>query len=507
MKKYSLLFSFIAISLCAFAQQPRKVTRTWFANPDVRIETPAFTGGGYYTSYKTMMKYLHNEVESNPGLMKMELVGKSQKGKAIPLITISNNKQSAEKLRILYIGCLHGNEHAGTEGLMWYIHNLAKDRELNSLLERCDFYIMPMVNIDGSEADMRYANNGIDLNRDQTRLSTVESQTLHTVAARVKPHVFIDFHEYKPLRANYDEISDRIISNANDFMFLYSSNPNVYPGLTKLVEEKFIPNAKSMAKTWGLKNAIYFTTKTEGGRVVMNVGGHSTRSSSNIMALRGCVSMLMEIRGVGLGGSSYLRRVNTVYQLARSYAQTAYDNANELKQTVENAAMQNRPIVTAYRVPVTKCYPCDFIDLLKNKQLTIPVDAHVAKHMEVIKEVVRPKAYIIGGDEKKAIELIDKFGINYEIIKKATALQVEIYTVKSQRTQKTEILNMHPVSVKTAVADATIRVPAGSIVIPMNQPLSTLAGILLEPECANGFVNFHVIDTGVGEMLPIYRVK
>ena len=108
---------------------------------------------------------------------------------------------------------------------------------------------------------------------------------------------------------------------------------------------------------------------------------------------------------------------------------------------------------------------------------------------------------------RKAIELIDKFGINYEIIKKATALQVEIYTVKSQRTQKTEILNMHPVSVKTAVADATIRVPAGSIVIPMNQPLSTLAGILLEPECANGFVNFHVIDTGVGETLPIYRVK
>lgn len=40
------------------------------------------------------------------------------------------------------------------------------------------------------------------------------------------------------------------------------------------------------------------------------------------MALRGAISMLMEVRGVGLGRTSYKRRVYTVYKLAESFART-----------------------------------------------------------------------------------------------------------------------------------------------------------------------------------------
>ena len=510
-KKYILSAILTLGVLTVNAQQPGKVTRTWFTNPDVKIETPAFKGAGhYYTSYKKMNKYLEAEQSHHPQLIKIETVGKTQRHHDIKLVTVSNGKASADKIKVLYTGCVHGNEHAGTEGLMWFIHQLANDRSVGKLLDHIDFYIMPMVNVDGSEADSRYTNNGTDPNRDQTRLSTPEVECMHSVATRVMPHVFVDFHEFKPLRTAYDDISDRIISNPNDFMFLYSSNPNVYPGLTEMIEGKFMPEAKKMAEKWGLVNRTYFTTKTQGERTVMNVGGQSSRSSSNIMALRGSISLLMEIRGIGMGKTSYLRRVNTAYQLALSYANTAEANKAEVLKVCNEALQQQRPIATEYKVPTVKDEPFEFIDLLKNEKTTIKVDANHARELKVTKEVARPKAYVISAKEELAISLVKKFGIRYSVLdnqESARTIAVEAYKVKSTRTQKAEVLGIHPLSVAVETFNTTVSLPKGSIVVPMDQPLSTLAAILIEPECTNGFVNFRVIDAKEGQTLPIYRIK
>lgn len=507
MKRHITLLLFAIVALALAAQQPRKVTRRWFADPDVSIATPAFTTGRYYTSYKRMLAYLDSEAAAHPGLVRVETVGTTQKGRNIPLVSISDGKSSPSKLRVLYVGSLHGNEHAGTEGLMWLVHQLTADTEVSRLLDDIDFYILPMLNVDGSEADSRYTHNGTDPNRDQTRLSTPEAQCLHSVASRVMPHVFVDFHEFKPLRTAYEDLSPRLISNPFDFMFLYSSNPNVYQGLTRLVEEAFIPEAQHMAQQWGLQNTTYFTTKTEGGRTVMNIGGQSARSSSNIMALRGCVSLLMEVRGVGLGRTSYLRRVNTVYQLSLSYAATAVRHADALRQAVAEAATQQTPIATDYKVPLEKSHPFEFIDLLRNEKVTLPVDAHPARQLEVKRSVARPKAYVIAATEELAIALVEKFGITFRRLEAAETLPLEAYRVTAARTQKAEVLGIRPVSVSVETEAASVALPAGSIVIPMDQPLATLAAILLEPECSNGFVNFRVVEAKAGDTLPIYRVK
>ncbi len=506
MKKIIISSIFILLAFAtSLAQQPRKVTRTWFPNPDVKIETPAFKRNFGYTTYKEMMKFLRDEASANPQLITIENVGKTQKNRDIPLVVVRGSGADDGKLRVLYTGCVHGNEHAGTEGLLWFIHQLASDNNVRQLLDGIDFYIMPMVNIDGSEADSRYTNNGTDPNRDQTRLSTPEVQCMHLVASRVKPHVFIDFHEYKPLRSSYSSFSKRIISNPNDYMYLYSSNPNVYPGLTNVVENHFIPEAEKMARQWGLVTSLYYTTKSSGGKTVMNIGGQAARSSSNIMALRGCVSMLMEIRGVGLGRTSYLRRVNTAYQLACTYAQAAKNNAGEILRATNAALHQQRDIVTGYEVPVEKDHSFEFIDLLGNKKMSIAIDAHLAKNLVVKKKVARPEAYYISASETLAIDLIKKFGIEYETLTESATLPLESYTVTQTRRQWTEVLGIYPVNVQVRTERHQVTLPAGSIRVSMSQPLATLAGILLEPECANGFVNFCVIEAKTGTTLQIYR--
>ena len=116
------------------AQQPRKVTKKWFPNPDVRIETPAFSRSYGFTTYKQMMRYIGSEAATHPQLVTVKTVGKTQRGRAIPLVVISDGRQDAGKLRVLYTGCVHGNEHAGTEGLLWFIHQLTSDSGIRSLL-------------------------------------------------------------------------------------------------------------------------------------------------------------------------------------------------------------------------------------------------------------------------------------------------------------------------------------------------------------------------------------
>lgn len=507
MKRYILtllvgLLSAIGIS----AQQTGKNTRTWFSDPDIQILTPAFERHFGFTTYKQMMRYLEQEVSSAPQRVSLRTVGRTQQGRDIPLVVVSNGEKREDKLRILYIGCLHGNEHAGTEGLLWFIHQLTADSEVSALLDGADFYILPMVNADGSEADRRATNNGTDGNRDQTRLSTPEVQALHSVATEVRPHLFIDFHEFKPLRSSYEDISKRLIANPNDYMYLYSSNPNVYPGLTDFIEQQLIPSAEQMAAKWGLQTSTYFTTKTDRERgVVMNVGGHASRSTSNIMALRGSISMLMEIRGVGLGRTSYLRRVNTAYQLATTYAQTAVSHAADVVRLTDEAASQQRDIVTQYAVPTEEDHPFEFLDLLRNTKTTLNVPARPADRLYAQKQVSRPEAYYISADAPLAIELIGKFGIQAEVLSQPTTLTLETYVVKDQRVQNAEVLGIHPVSVAVSNVVQRLTLPAGSLRIPMDQPLSTLAAILIEPECQNGFINFRVVPSTVGQPLPLYR--
>lgn len=488
----------------AYAQQTGKVTRKYFPDPDIKINTPAFQKKCGYTGYSEMMDFLHNLVTSHPDLMSLEIVGRTQKGKDIPMIRISR-AGGQDKLRVLYMGSVHGNEHAGTEGLLYFMQKIANGQLPSNILDKIDFYIMPMVNIDGSEINKRATNNNTDLNRNQTLLTIPESQTMQRVASTVRPHVFIDFHEYKPLRASYEDIADKLVTNPNDFMFLWSSNPNVAPSLTNILQQIYIPEAKEMAEKEGLSNSTYFTTKSDRGNVIFNFGGSSPRSSSNSMALRGAISMLMEIRGIGLGRTSYKRRVNTVSRLAEQYAETTAEHYDEVKKAVDEALNNNSDIAVSFKSKKEENYPVEMIDILGCKKIILNVDARIAPESEVTLYRPRPSAYYIAPSNTRAIETLRRFGVEMQPLAEQKTLELETYTVTSARESYEPMGNILPLTVTTELSRKSVDLPAGTIRIPMDQYLSSLIATLIEPESANGFVNYRVIDAPKGRELTIYR--
>ena len=215
--------------LIAFSQlspQSKKITKKFFPDPKIEINTPAFNKKKGFTKYDEMMSFLYDKISKHSNEVRIEFVGESQKGKKIPILFF-DRKNNQEKVKVFFQAGLHGNEPASTEGILYLIDQILTKPEYNKLLDRITLAIIPMANIDGYEKNIRYASNGLDLNRDHTKLLAKESKCLKQAFSDFEAEVSVDFHEYTPFRKDYAKLGKFGVSNIYDVMFLYTGNLNV----------------------------------------------------------------------------------------------------------------------------------------------------------------------------------------------------------------------------------------------------------------------------------------
>ena len=89
-----------------------------------------------------------------PSLTRLESIGKTEEDRDILLLTINNTKtgKDTDKPGIYVDGAIHGNEIQATEVclyLAWYLLSSYETvPEINELVDKCAFYIIPVVNVD-----------------------------------------------------------------------------------------------------------------------------------------------------------------------------------------------------------------------------------------------------------------------------------------------------------------------------------------------------------------------
>ena len=96
--------------------------------------------------------------------------------------------------RAFFYAQQHGDEVSGKDALLLLIQEIARAPE--RLPADVDLWILPMVNPDGAEAGTRHNGAGADLNRDHMVLEQPETQAIHRVVQRVRPHLSVDCHEF-----------------------------------------------------------------------------------------------------------------------------------------------------------------------------------------------------------------------------------------------------------------------------------------------------------------------
>ena len=100
---------------------------------------------------------------------------------------------------------------------------------------------------------------------------------------------------------------------------------------------------------------------------------------------------------------------------------------------------------------------------------------------------------------------LQELGVKVETLTVPMTLDVETYTVDFYKEEYSLFEKFYPVKVKTTVNTKQVFFPAGTFVVPMNQKNGNVAASVLEPEAANGFINYRIYETKQGEELPVYR--
>ena len=137
------------------------------------------------------------------GDRRVAVIGRSSEGRPIKAVEVGD---SAARVKVLVVGCIHGNEQAG----------IAVARRLEQITppQGIDLWIVPVLNPDGVAADTRQNAHGVDLNRNfpwrwrdlegiydsgSRPLSEPEARAARRLILRVRPTISIWYHQHLDL--------------------------------------------------------------------------------------------------------------------------------------------------------------------------------------------------------------------------------------------------------------------------------------------------------------------
>lgn len=509
MKKRILLITFLVIYTTSIAQlfnpQSKEITNELFPEYEALENiTPALKKKKGYTNYKEMIAFLTDLVKQHPSKIKLTYIGKSQKGKQIPMVQLTS-PNNASKIKVWMQGGLHGDEPASTEGMLYLIHRIVNDSKYSRLLNTVNLTVVPMANIDGYLKQDRMAANGLDLNRDQTKLMAPESIILKKAFTNFNPEVGLDFHEYRPYRKDFTHLSDFGIAGIYDVMFLCSGNLNVPKNLRDLTTSLFVKNASNLLDSEHFSNYNYITSRKVRGELHFNEGSSNARSSATNYALTNTISSIIETRGIGLGKTSFKRRVYTAFLTAISYLETASKNKKLIFNEIAKANKLKDDAFVGMKKKVYK-KKIKAIDVNTNKAIDLEITVRDALKATPKITRKRPVAYIIEANQKNLVEKLKILGVKVEELTQNTEIDVQMYRVTEYKRKSIKYEGMNRQIVKTVLIHKKKTFKKGDYKIPMNQRRSNIIIEVLEPEISSGFVGFGVLKTTKDAILPIYRV-
>ncbi|MBQ8500787.1 MAG: succinylglutamate desuccinylase/aspartoacylase family protein [Bacteroides sp.] len=488
--------------------QPQSVTDRFYPNPQRAYHSPTLCKPkeeGIASLYD-INQYLQQLADNHPQQMQLESLGRTPQGREIPIVYLG--QQNKKKADIWIQAGLHGNEPAGTDAICILADYLLNTAEGNELLNKVSLTLVPVANPDGYALQQRRSGSGYDLNRDQSKLADPVTQLLKQAYTARCPEVALDIHEYTPLRREFKAINGNRIATAADVLFLPSGHLNIPENLRRLSNGLFRQEAEQVLEEQGYHSAFYFTPKVINDTLYAVKDAKSPQSSSTFQALGNAVSLFIEIRGIGLGQTNFARRSEAGFLVARSILQTAATHSKEIKQEVRKAIKNTQKGKEYIYVTFESSHnrlPITFVDYDRCERFTQEFPTLDALLLQPTLIRKRPKAYILSAGCKLAVEKLRMLGIEVQQLQKLQKVTVEKYLVTNlKRNEKWEQIEPVTVSTRTSTADEII--PAGSYLVPLTQRQGNLIATLLEPESANGFVNFCIIGAENGKELPIFRL-
>jgi hypothetical protein len=221
------------------------------------------------TSYDELAEFIYQLDESSQ-LLKVDSIGKSVESRNLYALKFSNSVfgKDTSKIKVLIFAQQHGNEQSGKEGALMLAKELSRPGN-KSLFEKIDLALIPQMNPDGSEINVRFNANGMDLNRNHLILTEPEVTALHKLFDEYLFEATMDVHEYYPytedyLQYGYIKYFDEQIGTL--------TNPNVSEKIRNFSNEEYLP----FIETFLNEAAFSFHNYIPGGPPELNYIRYST---------------------------------------------------------------------------------------------------------------------------------------------------------------------------------------------------------------------------------------
>ena len=474
---------------------------------------------GGFTSHAEMLVYVEG-LKSRARNLHVTQLGLSRGALEIPMLVFTT-APSADAAAVRATGKptvwvhaqQHGDEPASGEAALALADELAGG--LAHLLERINVVIVPRVNVDGAIHNRRGDAGNFDLNRDAMRMRLAESRALRRANLAYAPVLTIDAHEYSPQRPG---AAQRGLLEAHDLLLQGPENLNVPQAIRDLSENLFVAAAKRAALAEGLRVHTYYYVASwrAGSPLVLTTGGDEARIGRNFHGLANQASVLLESRGIGMGRQAFRRRVWSQLVAMRAMLEAAAEHADTVRAIVGGAEAAvvasgrglGAPMPVAVRAQRSERegYRLPYIDVASNEIVWEEVRLRSWESPTVLLGRTRPKAYVISPGEIAATEILRELGVRHEITGAPIDAPCEQYIVTRERRDTNFYEGVQRRTLTTRIGPPAGPLPAGSIVVPMDQPLANFAVALLEPEGADSLASFGVFDAREGDPLPVCRI-
>ena len=503
------------------------------------------------TSYEETSRYEEvlnfiAELQRRSSLIRLESFGKSEEGRSLPLMILSDSPISnprdargSGKPIVFIMANIHAGEVEGKEAML-HLSRRILFGDLKPLLNKVIILIAPIYNADGNEkisTNNRTAQNGpiagvgvrensknYDLNRDYIKLDSSEARSLVNVLNRWDPHLTVDLHTTN--------------GSYHGYHLTYSQplNPNTSAAILSYHRDKMLPAiTKAMLKNHRLRTYYYgnfprFTNlPTPGEPTRWEAFTHQPRVGQNYHGLRNRLTILSE-------AYSYLtfkRRVEVTEKFVEEIFKYAAKNAEEIAQLTKRADDETVRKFSSYETieqgvefemrPLPKRVDILIGEVVKvknprsGKEMTAMVEEKFKPlrmddygTFAAKRSVVAPRAYIFKPDKnlEVVIEKLVQHGITVEELTAPVQTEVDVFTIGNVTRSERAFQNHRQMKITGTYKKENMTFPSGSIVVRTAQPLGRLVCYLLDAESDDGLVNWNFLDPYLekGKIFPVYKI-
>ncbi len=523
------------------------------------IKTPAEKAHySEYTQHQAIARFLSHLAEIS-GNLKVRVVGRtlareeySSKDLLLCIITEEGVSSPVDlnrsKPTFYIVGAKHGNEQSAKEASLMLIRDLTVG-ELQTLLHKVNFLILPAANPYGNWFDVRQNEQDLDLNRDQVKLESPESEAINRVFREWMPEATMDVHEKGD---DFYQVSIGCVSNPNiDASLQEFSRDVLLSEVNHKLKEKNITFYEYLVRQrMGIDSSAgvnyseddrgtrefmmrYSTTDLNDGR--NSPGIYESLSFIQEGASRHDLETLGERTHYQYYGLRFMaERIGEhgkeIISLVRGLRKKLLQKAGEYSEDdlvhlrmkyvrdekepfikINRFVRTERPILGLLKEDKKAGDPLTYGDVVpysraSDRKIEEVVVTNWFPKVSPAKSVIRPLAYLIPSQFGDVIDTLVKHRIKVDVFIEDCFLDAQVYTITDIAEAEYDYLPPQKISVEEKEMNTVAK--QGDFYVTCAQEGANLIPCLLEPESQYGLIRYwkYQLVPEKGDVFPFYRV-